>query len=86
MVESKHGEVKVIYSHASKGKNKVVELPEDGKLMRIEQVVKLTGLSKATVYRYVKEGTFPKIRKLGLKTTVFVRAEVEAWLDAVIAS
>lgn len=83
-----HGEVKVIYKnpHASKGIREVIEFGDESKFMRIEQVCKVTGFSKCTIYRAIKEDRFPKQRKIGLRNVVFVRAEIDAWIQSVINS
>ena len=86
MENSKHGEVVTIYSksHNGTGKHKIIKFAEDSKFMRIEQVAQFTGLSKASIYRGIKENRFPKQRKLGLRNIVFVRAEIEAWVESII--
>jgi predicted DNA-binding transcriptional regulator AlpA len=40
----------------------------------------LLPVSPATIWRFVKDGTFPAPFKLGLNTTVWDASEVDAWL------
>lgn len=49
------------------------------RVVRLTEVLKLTGLSRATVYRLERVGTFPKRRKLTENTVGWDEAEVLAW-------
>jgi len=42
----------------------------------------LLPVSPATIWRWVKDGTFPAPFKLGLNTTVWSANAVDAWVDA----
>jgi prophage regulatory protein len=48
--------------------------------IRIKEVVELTGLSRASIYRYMDEGGFPKQVSLGKRSVGWVDQELEAWL------
>jgi prophage regulatory protein len=50
------------------------------KVLRIHQVLELTGLTRGTVYRFVKEDSFPQPIQLGPKLLGWWEHEVEAWL------
>ena len=50
--------------------------------VRVNQLTKLIPISKASVWRKVKEGTFPKPVKLGERITAWRMDEIEAWLVA----
>jgi prophage regulatory protein len=56
------------------------------KLMRIAEVTDWLNVSKSTIYKWVKEGTFPKPIILGEEsgsknnTSRWVETEVVAWL------
>lgn len=55
---------------------------EQVKILSTNQVMKLTGLSRPTLFRYQKEGIFPERRKMG-KHKVFYRAdEIKEWIAA----
>ncbi|MFC4892815.1 helix-turn-helix transcriptional regulator [Pseudofrancisella aestuarii] len=54
------------------------------KIMRIGEVIELTGTSESTIWRWVSEGNFVKPIKLTPKTTGWISTEVEAWLDSKI--
>lgn len=51
-------------------------------LMPLRAVTQFTSLSRATVYRRVKDGTFPKPIKIGENRVVWRYEDLEAWLAA----
>jgi len=56
------------------------------RLLRLSQVLEIAGLSKAMVYRLVREGKFPKPCKPGGTATRWVESEVRAWRERVEAA
>lgn len=54
-------------------------LPTDS-FIRIRRVVQRTGLSRATIYRKVKAGTFPEPRQLGACCVGWYESEIDAWI------
>jgi prophage regulatory protein len=42
---------------------------------------KIGGLSTVTVWRWEKEGTFPKRIKLGRNAVGWIESEVDAWIE-----
>lgn len=53
--------------------------------IRLNTVINQTGIKKTTIYKRVKEGTFPKFRKDG-RITYWVESEVQAWVKDNTAS
>lgn len=51
-------------------------------LLRIDTVIAVSGMSKATIYRMVAARTFPEPRRFGTRCTRWRAADVSAWLDA----
>ena len=52
-------------------------------VIRLPEVKKRTGLSKASIYRKAKEGTFPRPRiRLGVKARGWAESEIDSWLRA----
>lgn len=49
-------------------------------LMRLKDVMRVSGLSRATLYRQVQAGTFPQPVKIGGRASAWVRHEVEGWI------
>lgn len=64
-----------------------VQLPGAGEtdaiLLRLPQVQRATGnLSRATIYRGVRAGTFPAPLKIGLRASAWRWGDLRKWLDA----
>lgn len=56
------------------------------KILRLRQVMELTGLSRSTLYLYIQNQEFPKQVRLGPKLVGWVDDEVNAWLHKKIQS
>jgi prophage regulatory protein len=56
------------------------------RLLRLAQVLEITGLSKGMVYRLVREGKFPEPCKPGGIATRWVESELRAWREHVEAA
>jgi prophage regulatory protein len=52
------------------------------RLLRRPAVTERTGLPKSTLYAMMKEGSFPKPRKLSANIVAWSEAEVSAWVAA----
>ena len=52
------------------------------RMLRLPQVVKMTGLSQTTIWRREKDGEFPKRRRLGPTLVAWRSDEVAAWIEA----
>lgn len=50
------------------------------RMLHIDEVVELTGLSRSTIYKKMAKGEFPKPLKLGERAVRWRQSEVEAWL------
>jgi prophage regulatory protein len=57
-------------------------LPETKRLLRTTEVASRTGLSRTTLWRMEREGTFPKRLRLGSNSIGWVEAEVGEWIDS----
>lgn len=55
-------------------------------ILRIRAVIAATGLSRSSVYRLVKKQTFPQPIALSSKAVGWAKSEIDAWVDARIAS
>jgi prophage regulatory protein len=55
------------------------------RLIRLNEVKQRVGLSRASIYKRMSEGRFPKSRSLGSRCAVWVEAEIDEWI-ATIAS
>lgn len=48
--------------------------------LRLQEVERRTGLTRPTIYRRAKDGTFPKPIRLGGNSSGWIESEIEAWL------
>ena len=62
------------------------QVPTPTVVLRRRAVEARTGLSRSTIYLRMAQGTFPKSIPLGPRTIGWLEAEVEAWLQAQVAS
>lgn len=54
-------------------------------LIRLPEVQRRTGYSKAWIYRLLKESRFPKSVKIGSRAIAFVESEIDEWINQRIA-
>jgi len=47
--------------------------------LRLRDIAERVGVSRATIYRWVKEGRFPESVSLGEQSVAWRRVEIEAW-------
>ncbi|ENL4825599.1 AlpA family transcriptional regulator [Salmonella enterica subsp. enterica serovar Teko] len=50
-------------------------------LIRLSEVQRRTGYSKAWLYRLMSEGKFPSSVKIGSRAIAFVESEVDEWIN-----
>ena len=55
-------------------------------ILRLPEVKRSTGLSRSTIYLRMAQGTFPKSVPLGPRAIGWLESEIEAWLQAQVAS
>jgi|HubBroStandDraft_1064217.scaffolds.fasta_scaffold03696_9 prophage regulatory protein len=51
------------------------------KLLRIKEVIAMTGLSRMSIYRYERNGDFPKRRRLGHNSVAWLE-DIAVWVTA----
>jgi prophage regulatory protein len=51
------------------------------KLLRLPEVMEITGLPKSTIYHYIKEGKFPPQIKIGLRSVGWRDDHINKWID-----
>ena len=56
--------------------------PKPPRLIRAAEVYDRTALSRASVWRRVREGTFPKQVTLGYNRIAWVESDIDAWIEA----
>ena len=52
------------------------------KILRLPEVARLTGMSKGTIHRRYREGTFPRPLKLGVQSIGWRRKDIDDWLES----
>ena len=52
------------------------------RLLRLGEVLTRTGLARSTVYRKMRDGSFPEPLKIGARAVRWPESEIEAWLAA----
>lgn len=52
------------------------------RLLKIREVVTVTSLSRATIYRTIRRGEFPDRIKLSPRRVGWPEAEIAAWIQA----
>ena len=50
------------------------------RLMRLEEVLRCTGLSRSELYRQIQCGTFPRAVRVGKRAVRWRESEVEEWI------
>ena len=50
------------------------------RLLRIQEVMSVTGISRMTIYRLEKDGAFPGRRRLGKNSVAWRDDDVSAWV------
>ncbi|EGY6543077.1 AlpA family transcriptional regulator [Escherichia coli] len=53
--------------------------------IRLSEVQRRTGYSKAWIYRLIKERRFPQSVKIGSRSIAFIESEIEEWINQRIA-
>jgi prophage regulatory protein len=56
------------------------------RLLRLPEVMNRVGLRRSAIYQRMSEGRFPKCRSLGPKCSVWLEAEINAWIDCIACS
>ena len=55
------------------------------RLLRLPNVIALTGLPRSSIYRYMEEGDFPRAVKLSERSVAWIETELEEWIALKIA-
>lgn len=68
---------------ASFERTEAIPVPPAPRLIRLPEVMARVGLKRSAIYQRMSEGRFPKSRSLGGKCTVWVEAEIDAWINSI---
>lgn len=50
------------------------------RIIRLRDVMAMTGLSRSTLYEYIKNGIFPAQIKLGIRCVGWIEHDVQQWI------
>jgi prophage regulatory protein len=53
----------------------------DSRIIRLPEVLKKTGLSRSSIYFYIKKGSFPGPIPLGERAVGWIENEVDTWVS-----
>jgi prophage regulatory protein len=59
---------------------------EPDRFLRMQSVLDRTGLSRATLYRQISEGSFPRQLQLTRRCVAWRESEIESWMAGRLAS
>lgn len=51
-------------------------------ILRLPNVMQLTGLARSTVYYKIAEGSFPPSIKIGKRASGWLQSEINDWIEA----
>ncbi|RJT44548.1 helix-turn-helix transcriptional regulator [Rahnella woolbedingensis] len=49
-------------------------------LIRLPEVQRRTGYSKAWIYRLISQNRFPRSVKIGIRAIAFIESEIDEWI------
>ena len=56
------------------------------KILRLPEVLNLTGLGRSTIYKKISAGEFPKSISLGVKSVGWIESDIQKWLETKITA
>ncbi|MEK2096983.1 AlpA family transcriptional regulator [Vibrio parahaemolyticus] len=56
------------------------------RLIRLQEVMETTGLSRSCIYKYINAGKFPRNVPLGGSAVAWVESEVQEWVQEAVAA
>ena len=59
----------------------MADLKIQNRMLRLNEVIAKTGLSRSTIYAMAKQGKFPKPITLGARAVAWVEADIDDWLN-----
>jgi len=51
------------------------------KILRLKEVIRKTGLSQSTIYRYLQLGIFPAQIQIGLRSVGWRDCDIDQWIE-----
>jgi prophage regulatory protein len=66
-------------SHVPVRTNKEANMTQE-RMIRIKEVMRITGLSRSTIYAMIAENVFPKQKRIGKRAIAFLHSEIAEWV------
>ena len=73
-------------SPANKGQQMITQYPAANRLIRLQEVIRLIGLSRSQIYKMQGEGTFPRSIPLAKRSVAWLEREIQIWMAERISS
>jgi len=54
-------------------------------ILKLPEVIKMSGLARSTIYKLISEDRFPKQIKLTKFSSGWIKSEIDCWIDERIA-
>lgn len=51
------------------------------RILRLKDVIEKTGLSRSSIYQFMKDGTFPQSIQLGARAVGWREADIDQWIE-----
>lgn len=51
------------------------------RIIRLPEVIRLTGLSRSSIYAFMQKGCFPQRKKIGLRAVGWLESEIVKWIE-----
>ena len=61
-------------------------MKRETRFLRLPEVKEMTALSRSSIYRQIAAGTFPRQIQIGSNQVVWVKHQIEDWIDSRIAA
>ncbi|MGX9352816.1 helix-turn-helix transcriptional regulator [Shimia sp. W99] len=52
------------------------------KVLRLPQVIEMTGVARSTIYLWIKQGNFPRPLKLSTRRVGWLASDIEEWIHS----
>ncbi len=52
------------------------------RLIRLPEVIEMTGYARSTIYAMMRAGDFPDNRRLGARAVAWVESEITEWIES----
>lgn len=77
-----HASVKATRPQTLTGVSSPMDISLKMSLLKLQQIIQITGLSRATIYRLRKLGEFPQPRKLAPQRVAWLAEDLQDWIES----